>query len=488
MNDLKPERVWNYFQEILEIPRLPKQEEQMIAYLEKFASLHELPFQKDNTGNCLITKPATAGFETRETVVLQSHLDMVGEKLSEVEHDFNRDPIRVKIEDGWMKARGTTLGADDGIGIAATLAVLESDEIAHGPLECLFTADEETGMTGAFGLEEGFIKGKILLNLDSEDEGEIFIGCAGGIDTVGRFKKKTRTVPGNRATFRFTVEGLQGGHSGDEIHKGFGNAIKIMNRMLWNMDQQFNINLVSFNGGKLRNAIPREAAATIVVKEKHLAPLKGYYYTFVEMMSNEIRKIEPGFRMSMEETTFPEICYKKGFQRRIMNMIYACPHGVISWSPDIDGLVETSTNLAVLKDDDADYIELVTSQRSSVESAKQDIADRIASLFSLGKGLARHSEGYPGWQPNTDSEILKISGKIYKKLFNTEPDIKAIHAGLECGLFLQKYPDLDMISFGPTIKGAHTPDERLDIQTVTKFWDFLLELLKQVPEKNERNS
>lgn len=483
MKDLKPERVWNYFAEILEIPRLSKHEEQIIAYLEKFAASHQLPFQKDSAGNCLITKPASAGLENLETVVLQSHLDMVGEKLMDVVHDFGKDPIRTKIADGWMTAEGTTLGADDGIGIAASLAILESDKIKHGPLECLFTADEETGMTGAFGLQEGFITGKILLNLDSEDEGEIFIGCAGGIDTIGRFRKKTSPVKGNKTTLRFTVEGLQGGHSGDEIHKGFGNAIKIMTRMLWNMDQQFRINLVAFNGGKLRNAIPREANAVVVVKESHLGPVQQYYKSFVEKIKKEINSVEPGFKMTMQEVQTPEICYKKGFQRRIMNMLYACPHGVISWSQDIPGLVETSTNLAVMKDEDPEYIELLTSQRSSVESAKRDIADRMAALFTLAEGEARHSAGYPGWKPNTDSEILGISKEIYKKLFGTEPEIKAIHAGLECGLFLQKYPDLDMISFGPTIKGAHTPDERINIETVTKFWDFLLELLEQVPAK-----
>jgi len=482
MKDLNPERVWSYFAEILEIPRLSKHEEKIIAYLEKFASAHQLPFRKDRSGNCLITKAASPGFENRATVVLQSHLDMVGEKLTEIAHDFSKDPIRVKIEDGWMTAEGTTLGADDGIGIAASLAILESDEIVHGPLECLFTADEESGMTGAFGLQEGFIQGKILLNLDSEDEGEIFIGCAGGIDTVGKLKKMTRPVQANRAAIRFTVDGLQGGHSGDEIHKGFGNAIKIMNRMLWNMDQQFKLNLVTFRGGKLRNAIPRDAQATIVVKEKHLGHLKSYFNTFVEMITKEIRTVEPGFVMTMEETRVPELCYKKGFQRRLMNMIYACPHGVINWSQDIPGLVETSANLAVLNDEDRDFVELVTSQRSSVESAKRDIANRVEALIALAGGVTGHSEGYPGWKPNKDSEILGISEAIYKKLFNTDPEVKAIHAGLECGLFLQKYPDLDMISFGPTIKGAHTPDERINIETVGKFWDFLLEILLQVPE------
>ena len=483
MKDLKPERLWSYFEEILEIPRLSKQEEKIIEYLEKFASEHKLDFKKDASGNCLITKPAAKGFENRETVILQSHMDMVGEKLTEVKHDFTRDPISAKVENGWVTAEGTTLGADDGIGISASLAILESSELKHGPLECLFTVDEETGMTGAFGLEKNFLEGNILINLDSEDEGEIFIGCAGGIDTIGKFQKSTKRVSKKRVALELTVDGLQGGHSGDEIHKGLGNAIKIMTRMLWNMDQRFKLNLASYEGGKLRNAIPRMATAVIVMKEPDAELLKIYFNSFTTRIINELSGIEPTMNFSLEEVKVPEYCYSKKFQRILMNMLYACPHGVVGWSNDIPGLVETSTNLAVVKDEHPEYIEVVTSQRSSVESAKQDIDDRIAALFTLAGGDIRHSQGYPGWKPNKASEILKISEITYKRLFNTKPSVKAIHAGLECGLFLQKYPDLDMISFGPTIKGAHTPEERIQIDTVVKFWDFLLAILQQIPER-----
>ncbi len=486
MKNLEPAEIWGYFDEILKIPRLSRNEEQIIDYLSRFSKKYKLNFKKDKTGNCLISKPASEGFENRQTVILQSHLDMVGEKLMDVTHDFSRDPIRAVEDNGWVTAEGTTLGADDGIGVAASLAILASDTIQHGPLECLFTVDEETGMTGAFGLEKDFMTGRILLNLDSEDEGEIFIGCAGGIDTVGRFKKKTKRVPRNRVALKITLEGLQGGHSGDEIHKGFGNAIKLMNRMLWNMDQRFKFHIASFEGGKLRNAIPREATALIVMKQETAELIKIFFNTFLTRLRNEIEAVEPGFRMSLQEAELPETHFQRGFQRRIMNMLYGVPHGVIAWSPDIDGLVETSTNLAIVKETDDDYIEVVTSQRSSRESAKRDIADRVSALFTLAGGIVKHSDGYPGWKPDKDSEILRISKKTYRKLFKKDAEIKAIHAGLECGLFLEKYPHLDMVSFGPTIKGAHTPEERIHIVSVSRFWDFLLAMLANIPVRQEQ--
>jgi len=483
MKTLQPAEVWKYFYEILKIPRLSKNEQQIIAYLENFAAQYSLEFRQDEVGNCLITKAASKGFEDREIIVLQSHIDMVGEKLLDVEHDFSRDPIKAIVKDGWVTADGTTLGADDGIGVAATMAILASDSIKHGPLECLFTVDEETGMSGAFGLATNFIKGKILLNLDSEDEGEIFIGCAGGIDTIGSFKKEFLRPGKDSVALEFVIEGLQGGHSGDEIHKGFANAIKIMNRLLWNLDQHFEMHISSFEGGKLRNAIPREANAKIVVKKAELEEINMFFASFITDVSKEIMSVEPGFKMSLQQIDIPEKCLTVDFQRRLMNVIYACPHGVISWSNDIPGLVETSTNMAVLKNTDADSIELLTSQRSSVASAKQDIANRIGALFTLGGANVRHSSGYPGWKPDKNSKILSISLTVYKKLFKKAPEVKAIHAGLECGLFLQKYPELDMISFGPTIKGAHTPEERLEIKSLSRFWDFLLELLKNAPRK-----
>ncbi|MEX0982550.1 MAG: aminoacyl-histidine dipeptidase [Bacteroidales bacterium] len=483
MRELEPTEVWSYFEEILEIPRLSRNEEKIIQYLEGFAAEKKLKCKKDKTGNLLISKPASKGYENREIMILQSHVDMVGEKLKDVVHDFSKDPVKAKIQDEWVTAEGTTLGADDGIGIAASLAILASDIIDHGPIECLFTVDEETGMTGASGLKKDFMKGKILLNLDSEDEGEIFIGCAGGMDTIGRFVKKTKQVSKEQNALKITMEGLQGGHSGDEIHKGFGNAIKLMNRMLWNMDQRFKIHIASFEGGKLRNAIPREASAVIVFRDEIEEQVKKFFNSFYKELSGEIGDVEPGFQMSIQPVKLPLVRFKRGFQRRLLNMLYGCPHGVIGWSGDIEGLVETSTNLALIKDSDPHFVEVLTSHRSSKESAKRDIADRMTALFTLASAEVSHSGGYPGWEPDPSSEILTISQKVYKALFRHEPEIKAIHAGLECGLFLEKYPQLDMISIGPTIKGAHTPEERIDIASVGRFWDFLLALLQNAPVK-----
>ena len=479
---LQPAEVWAYFNQILSIPRTSKKEDKITAFLEEFAAGHNLKYQKDQVGNLLISKPATKGMENRKGVILQSHTDMVGEKSIEIEHDFDRDPISAFIEKGWVKARGTTLGADDGIGIAASMAILASDNIVHGPLECLFTVDEESGMTGALGIQPGFMKGSVLLNLDSEDEGEIFIGCAGGVDTVATFNYKRSRLKRNWIALRVRVNGLQGGHSGDEIHRGFGNSIKILNRFLWNADQRFNIRLSSLEGGKARNAIPREAEALIALPAGTTELIRVYFESFVQILKAEMKLVEPDFTMTMKQADPPESVMRRKYQRKLFNAIYACPHGAIAFSQAIPGLVETSTNLASIRHTGDETIEIITSQRSSVESAKQDIADRMSSLFRLMGATVRHPGGYPGWKPDPSSEILKISEKLYKKLFSEEPRIKAIHAGLECGLFLQKYPDLDMISFGPTIKGAHTPEERINIDTVEKFWKFLLEMLRQIPE------
>lgn len=482
ITELKPAGVWAYFNEILAIPRISKKEDQIIAYLIEFAKNQDLDYKRDPVGNLLISKPATPGFENKKGVILQSHADMVGEKHASVKHDFEKDPIRAYVEDGWVRAEGTTLGADDGIGIAASMAILASDSIEHGPLECLFTIDEESGMTGALGLQPGFLSGTVLLNLDSEDEGEIFIGCAGGIDTVATYKYKRSRLKRNWIALKIEVGGLQGGHSGDEIHRGFGNSIKVLNRFLWNSDQRFQIRLASIQGGKARNAIPREAEALIVIPAASLELIRVYFDSFVQILKDEMAAVEPDFMMTLSQVNPPEFVMRKKFQRRLFNALYTCPHGVIAMSQDIPGLVETSTNLASIKRMGEESLEIMTSQRSSVESAKQDIADRMGSLFKLMRASVRHSGGYPGWKPDTSSEVLKISEKVYRELFKQEPLVKAIHAGLECGLFLQKYPVLDMISFGPTIKGAHTPEERIQIDTVDKFWLFLLEMLKQAPE------
>jgi dipeptidase D len=481
ITELWPNELWNYFADILNIPRISKQEGQITEYLETFARLHKLDLQKDGSGNVLITKAATSGMESRKGIILQSHLDMVGEKNADIVHDFSRDPIQAVIKEGWVKAKGTTLGADDGIGVAASLAVLASDKISHGPIECLFTTDEESGMTGALGIQPGFMKGSVLLNLDSEDEGEIFIGCAGGIDTIAGLKLKKKRAGRNFAALKVTVGGLKGGHSGDKIHKGLGNSIKILNRFLWNADQRFKIRLALMQGGKARNAIPREAEAIIAVPFRTLELIGVYLESFAGIIKKELGAVEPDFEMSMTRVELPDAVLRRKQQKKLFNALYACPHGVITMSQTIPGMVETSTNLASVKFSGEDFLEIVTSQRSNVESAKRDIADRMASLFSLLEARVRHSDGYPAWYPDMESEILAVSREVYRDLFGKDAQVKAIHAGLECGLFLQKYPDLDMISFGPTIRGAHTPEERIEIESVERFWKFLLRMLEMAP-------
>jgi dipeptidase D len=409
---------------------------------------------------------------------------MVGEKNSGTIHDFENDPIQAFIDGDWVKARGTTLGADDGIGIASQMAILASRELSHGPIECLFTVDEETGLTGAMALEPGFLKGTVLLNLDSEDEGELFIGCAGGIDTIASFHYKTRIFPSGHIAVKAGVDGLKGGHSGDEIHKSpGGNSNKILARFLWNLERKFDIRLAEFDGGNLRNAIPREAYAIIAIPEKHYKDFEKYFLDYQKIIKNELYPTEPDFSMYLTKTEAPEVVINKKIKSRLLASLYACPHGVVKWSNDLPGLVETSTNLASVKFRKGNTIEITTSQRSSVESAKRDIADQVSAIFESVGANVRHSDGYPGWKPNPDSQVLQLTAESYKNLFQKEPVIRAIHAGLECGLFLDKYPGLDMISFGPTIKGAHSPDERMHIGSTEKYWKLLLDVLRRLSQE-----
>ncbi|MFP4622242.1 MAG: aminoacyl-histidine dipeptidase [Bacteroidales bacterium] len=483
LGHIEPTDVWGYFEEICEVPRPSKKEDQIIQYLINFAEKQNLEFKKDRTGNLLIRKPAAKGKEKLKTVVLQSHVDMVGEKNKDTEHNFEKDSIKPYIEGDWVKAEGTTLGADNGLGIAAQLALLASEKIGHGPLECLFTVDEETGLTGAFALESGFFEGKILINLDSEDWGELFIGCAGGIDTVATFDFDKENIPEDHLGFNIQVTGLNGGHSGDEIHKGLGNALKILNRFLWNISEDYDVRLSQFDGGRARNAIPREAEARISIHEEDVENVRQYFNRFEKDVKNELKVNEPNLQLSFDETDLPGYVIDEDTQHDLINALYACPHGVYAWSQEIENLVETSTNLAAIKTQQNGSYFITTSQRSSVDSAKHDIASMVESVFRLGNAKVQHSKGYPGWQPNTDSEILKITEDAYKRLFKTDPAVKAIHAGLECGLFLQKYTYLDMISIGPTIKGAHTPEERASIETTREFWNLLIEVLRNIPEE-----
>lgn len=483
LNTLEPKLIWRYFAEILQIPRPSKKEEKILAYLIDFAKKNQLEYEQDKVGNVLIKAPASAGFEKRKTVVLQSHVDMVCEKNSDTRHDFEKDPIEVFIEDGWVKAKGTTLGADDGIGVAAQLALLTDKSIERGAIECLFTVDEETGLTGAFGLEPGFLNGKILLNLDSEDEGELFIGCAGGKDTVITLPYKMEEAKQGDVFYRVDVKGLKGGHSGDDIHKGLGNANKLLTRIVWKAAREFDVRLAQFEGGNLRNAIAREAFALVAVNQESEEALKQFVKKSASEMAYEYAVTEPKLDISIKPIQPVEkLVMVVEDQKRLINSLYACPHGVIAWSQRITDFVETSTNLASVRMESGKAV-ITTSQRSSVESSKEDIAQMVAACFDLAGAEVKHSNGYPGWAPDPNSEIRAITVEAYRDLFSQEPDVKAIHAGLECGLIGDKYPGMDMISYGPTIKGAHSPDERIQIETVAKFWDLTLEILRRIPEE-----
>jgi len=483
IKDLEPKIVWNFFHEITLVPRPSKKEAKIIRYIEEVAAKNRLDLKKDSAGNLLLSKPATKGYETLPTVVLQAHLDMVCEKNSDIDFDFDNDPIQTVVEGEWLHATGTTLGADNGIGIAAALAVLTSDDIAHGPVECLFTVDEETGLTGANALKEGFLTGKILLNLDSEDEGEIFVGCAGGKGTVATFSFLPYPTPTNLRFFRIGVSGLNGGHSGCDIHKGLGNAIKILARFLYQLQKNVTFCLSELQGGNLHNAIPREAYAVIGTTPENVEPIRIMLNHFATDIENELKRVETKVRLTMETVDLPESYIPEYMKNRLIRSLLACPHGVKGMSHDIEGLVETSTNLASVKQVSEGKIIIGTSQRSSVESAKNAIADQVAAVFHLAEAKVEHGEGYPGWAPNPDSNILQMALESYQRLFGKEAKIKAIHAGLECGLFLEKYPKLDMISFGPTLQCVHSPDERIEIKTVDLWWRHLIDILKNIPPK-----
>ena len=480
ITNLEPKLIWEQFDALTRVPRPSKKEAKIIDFLVDFAKEHQIEYQKDEIGNVVMRKPATPGMEDRPMVILQAHMDMVCEKNSDVEFDFENDPITTRIEDGWVKAEGTTLGADCGIGMAAALAVLLDQTVAHGPIECLFTVDEETGLTGAFELGEGMLKGKYLINLDSEDEGEIFIGCAGGIDTIATFHATMEPSPKNYAFFRVDVSDLLGGHSGDDIDKGRANSNKTVARLLWDGMQSCDLRLSYFSGGNLRNAIPREAYAIFGVPTKFKEEFLRRYELFAADMAAEFQFREPNFKITLNEMPEVDQVLDQKTQFGLIYSIVGVPNGVISMSFAVNGLVETSTNLASVKFVDEHTIVVTSSQRSSLESAKTYVMQMVESVFALAGADVAHTDGYPGWAPNPQSKLLEVTVEAYRDLFAVEPKVRAIHAGLECGLFLEKYPELEMVSFGPTLRGVHSPDERLEIATVPKFWELLCEVLKRI--------
>jgi len=480
LEGLKPELVWKYFAEISKIPRGSKNEKKISDYIIETAKNIGLEAKRDKMLNVLVRKPASQGRENVPMVCLQGHLDMVCEKNKDKVHNFEKDPIELVVNGNYLMASGTTLGADNGIAVATNLALMEDASAVHGPLEFLFTVDEETGLTGANNLQPGFVSSKILMNLDSEEEGELYVGCSGGKDTTGTWKTVYESIGLKYAPALVRVKGLKGGHSGLEIDKGRGNSLKLLNRVLLELDK-LGVRISTLEGGNKSNAIPREAEAVVYVPNKKLNDASAIVSQYNSILREELSTVEPDLAILIEEVKGKKKgkVLKKAIQKKILQTLSALPHGVMKMSADIRGLVETSTNVAIIKTD-TKGITLITSQRSSVASEIDEIVHTVASILQLGGADAETSDGYPGWKPNMDSKILKIAKETYKDLTGKKPEVKAIHAGLECGIIGEKYPGIDMVSFGPTLEGVHSPDEKMHIDTVEKFWNFLLAILKNV--------
>lgn len=480
MSELKPARVFEQFAKINQIPRPSKHEEQMIAYLKKFGEDHGLETKVDETGNVLIRKPATKGYENRPTVILQSHMDMVCDKLVDVDFDFHKDAIQTYVDGEWMHAKGTTLGADDGIGDAIELAILDSDDIEHGPIECVFTRDEETGLTGAFGMKPGFMSGQYLINLDSEDEGQIFISCAGGINTTAVFTFAREAAPADYFFLEASVKGLNGGHSGDDIDKKRANAIKLLARFLYKVQEKMDVRLAQFNSGKMHNAIPRDGKVVFAVPADKKDEVKADWNIFTAGAEEEFHVTDKTMVWALGSTDAQPVMPKQTSHGLIL-ALQAVDNGVLTMcqDPELATMVETSSNVASVQSSERE-VKIVASQRSNVSSNLENMANTVKAAFELAGAEVTQSDGYPAWKMRTNSELQQVTVEAYRKLFGKDPIVRGIHAGLECGLFSEKYPDLDMVSFGPTLRNVHTPDECLHIPTVQMVWDHLLEILKNI--------
>ena len=484
IRNIAPKTVWNHFSDLNAVPRPSKKEEKIIQFMVDFGSRLQLDTSVDKVGNVIIKKPASPGMEDRKTIVMQGHLDMVHQKNAETTFDFEKEGINMFVDGDWVKAKGTTLGADNGLGVAAIMAVLSSTTIEHPAIEALFTIDEETGMTGAMGLQPNVLKGEILLNLDTEEDDEIGIGCAGGIDITATKKYIQDPLPKNTTAFNITVNGLQGGHSGMDIIKGLGNANKIMNRLLFDGFTNYGLRIAKLNGGGLRNAIPRESFATIVVDKDSESSFLSNTKSLIENIKNEYASLEKELNIEIKATDSPTKVMDIDAQEKLIKAIYTTLNGVYRMSPDVEGLVETSNNIAKVAVDNG-KIQLLCLTRSSSESNKWDLANAIKSGFELANFNVLFSGTYPGWLPNKNSSILQVVENTYVSLFKEKPNVAACHAGLECGILGQNYPNMEMISFGPNIKGAHSPDERAQISSTQKFWKLLLEVLKNIPKKED---
>lgn len=481
--ELEPKIVWEYFHKITLYPRPSKQEEKIVAYVEKLAKDLNLPLEKDKLGNIVIRKAATPGYENKKGFCIQAHLDMVCEKNRDVEFDFDNDSIQTWIDNGWVKAKGTTLGADNGMGMAMGLAILTAPNLQHSDYELLLTLDEETGLTGAMELGRDLLKtSDILINLDTEDDHTFSIGCAGGINTIGNYKYEGEATPAGYTFYEVGVKGLMGGHSGVEIHEERGAATKFITRMLFELNRKFDIRISTIDSGSKHNAIPREAFAKVAIKSEQVNDVLAFIAAHSDTIKNEYKSVEKNVSAVAEKTDAADKVMTKAFQSKLLQSFYAMPHGIIRWSPDIKGLVQTSTNFAVIETSN-DNVKVLTSQRSSVESEKMNLANQIRSVIELGGGVVIQNDGYPSWEPNMDSPILVTAKEVHTKIFGFEPVIEAIHAGLECGLIGERYPHLDMLSFGPTIKEPHTPDEKVEIVTVDNTWKLLLGIIENLPSK-----
>ncbi len=479
--ELKPANVFEQFAKINQIPRPSKHEEKIRTYLKDFAKEHNLPFKEDETGNILICKPATSGMEDVPTVILQSHMDMVCDKLVDVDFNFDTDPIQTYVDGEWLTAKGTTLGADDGIGCAMELALLDANDVKHGPIECLFTVDEETGLTGAFGLQKGFMTGKYLINLDSEDEGEMFVSCAGGINTQASFKFTREEAPTGYFFLEASLKGLTGGHSGDDINKKRANAIKILSRFLYMQQDKMDLHLAQWYSGKMHNAIPRDGKIIFAVPADKKDEVKADWNTFTAEVEDEFHVTDTAMEWNMSSTDAQKVM-PKNVSRSVILSLQAVDNGPLTNCQDeeLKELVETSSNVASVQSEE-NQIVIVSSQRSSVMSNLTNMANCVKACFELAGAEIIQNEGYPAWKMNPNSKLTKVAVEQYQKLFGKKPLVKGIHAGLECGLFSEKYPNLDMVSFGPTLRYVHTPEERLLIPTVQMVWDHLLEILKNIP-------
>lgn len=482
-NELKPASVFEHFAQINKIPRPSKHEEKMIEYLKNFGESRNLETVVDETGNVVIRKKASKGYENKKTLILQSHMDMVCDKLVDKEINFEEDPIETYVDGEWMKAKGTTLGADDGIGCAMQLAVLDDDTLEHGPVECVFTRDEETGLTGANGMKEGFMTGDMLINLDSEDEGQFFISCAGGMTTIAKFKTERESATEDYFFMKLSLKGLHGGHSGDDINKKFANGIKLLARFIYLINEKYGVRLVSFNSGRMHNAIPRDGVVVFAVPAQYKENVSVDLNVFTKEVEDEFHVTENDIHFSLESTDKAPVV-KEPVNTKFIQALQAVDNGVMAMCQDeaLAWMVETSSNVASVATTDNE-ITVVASQRSNVMSNLTNMGNTIKALFQLAGAEVTQGDQYPAWQMKQDSKLTEIVAETYRKLFNKEPQIIGIHAGLECGLFSEKYPNLDMVSMGPTLRGVHSPDERLLIPTVQMVWVHLLEIMKNIPEK-----